>query len=218
MQINQLPAKSTVADTDVLPIDDGTTQKVTVSVLGKKIAEDADPAFTSGDVADSSVTISTGWTSVTAVASGTALKTVLNRITTMMKNVRWLYKMLGTTDISSIGGGTVTGALNAFNTALSISGNMTSWEAIYSGYCQAIIKNNVVYVRGSSFGDKSIGGGDYVALTTLPEKYRPNGTYYFPVGWGGAGNVMRIETNGIVSFAGSNTSTYWIYFVAYPLL
>ena len=37
----------------------------------------------------------------------------------MFKNVRYLYKMLGNTDISKLGDGTVTGAINALNAGLS---------------------------------------------------------------------------------------------------
>ena len=36
----------------------------------------------------------------------------------MFKNVRYLYKMLGTTDISKIGNGTCTGAISSLNSSL----------------------------------------------------------------------------------------------------
>lgn len=111
MQIHELPAQTNAADTDVVAIDNGTTtQKMTVAKLGKKITEDATPAFTSGDSSTA-----TSWTNVAAVTSGLSLKNILNRITTMMKNVRYLYNKLGTTDISSIGDGTATGAIGLFN-------------------------------------------------------------------------------------------------------
>lgn len=67
-------------------------------------------AFTSGDAASP-----TAWSSVPVLASGSTLATLFNRISTMIKNVRWLYSKLGTTDISSIGNGTVTGALSTLN-------------------------------------------------------------------------------------------------------
>lgn len=111
MQIHELPAQTTANDADVFAIDNGnTTQKITAENLGKKITEDATPAFTSGDAASPSA-----WSDVSVVTSGTALKTILNRITTMMKNVRWLYSKIGTTDISAISDGTVTGAIGLFN-------------------------------------------------------------------------------------------------------
>lgn len=69
-------------------------------------------AFTSSDVADGSAT---SWTTVTKLSSGEALKSLFAKVSQMFKNIRYLYKMLGTTDISSIGGGTVTGALSTLN-------------------------------------------------------------------------------------------------------
>ena len=75
--------------------------------------------YTTGDDVDANVTTSTGWTSVNKMTSSLTHSTLLYRISTMMKNVRWLYKMLGTTDISSLGDGTVTGAINALNNNLS---------------------------------------------------------------------------------------------------
>lgn len=72
-------------------------------------------AFTSSDVADGSAT---SWTTVTKLSSGEALKSLFAKVSQMFKNIRYLYKMLGTTDISSIGGGTVTGALSTLNSKI----------------------------------------------------------------------------------------------------
>lgn len=85
---------------------------------GSSGGEDADEVvFSSADVGDSNVTTATGWTSVDAITSGSTHATLFNRISTMFKNIRWLYKMLGTTDISSLStAGTVTGALAKLNT------------------------------------------------------------------------------------------------------
>ena len=69
--------------------------------------------YTSGDN-----TNPTGWTDVAVMVSGEKHKSLFNKLSTMAKNVRWLYKMLGTTNISSIGGGTLTGAISALNTGL----------------------------------------------------------------------------------------------------
>lgn len=72
--------------------------------------------FTSNDVADGSAT---SWTSVSALASGITHATFFARVSQMFKNVRYLYKMLGTTDISAIGDGTVKGAISTLNSNLS---------------------------------------------------------------------------------------------------
>lgn len=72
--------------------------------------------FTSSDVADGSAT---SWTTVPKVDSGETHKSIFAKMSQMFKNIRYLYKMLGTTDISSIGNGTVTGGLSSLNSSLS---------------------------------------------------------------------------------------------------
>ncbi len=60
-------------------------------------------------------------TSEDASGSNNTLGAICKRISTMFKNVRYLYKILGTTDISAYGDGTVTGALEkAFNPGYSL--------------------------------------------------------------------------------------------------
>lgn len=70
-------------------------------------------SFTSADS-----TSPTGWTDVNTLASGEKHSSLFNKISTMFNNIRWLYKMLGKTDISGIGNGTVTGGLSALNSNL----------------------------------------------------------------------------------------------------
>ena len=71
--------------------------------------------FTSNDVSDGNAT---SWTSVTALTSGITHATFFQRVSQMFKNVRYLYKMIGTTDISSIGDGTTTGAISTIKNDL----------------------------------------------------------------------------------------------------
>lgn len=119
MEIHELNTKA-LTDPAYVPFDDGTD---TYKAEFNEVVEDAanaavaaadltnnSVAFTSGDAASP-----TAWSSVSVITSGSTLATLFNRISTMVKNVRWLYSKLGTTDISSIGGGTVTGAISALN-------------------------------------------------------------------------------------------------------
>ena len=53
------------------------------------------------------------------ITSGETHKSLFNKLSTAVKNVRWLLSKMGTTDISSIGNGTVTGALSTLNNNLS---------------------------------------------------------------------------------------------------
>ena len=69
--------------------------------------------FTSNDAASP-----TAWTATNVVAASDSNSTIFSKITTMIKNVRWLYSKLGTTDFSATGQSTVTGALSALQTGL----------------------------------------------------------------------------------------------------
>ncbi len=104
-------------------------------------SKDMTTTFTSSDVADGSVT---SWTSVTPVATGETHSSIFAKMSQMFKNVRYLYKMLGTTDISSIGDGTATGAISALNSNLNVGlhtkiyeiqiGTSDNGHGLYQGY------------------------------------------------------------------------------------
>ena len=84
------------------------------------LAEDGDTsdttvAFASSDTPDVDAS---AWESVAKLTSGEKHTSLFTKVSQMFKNVRYLYKMLGSTDISSIGGGTVTGAISSQNEAL----------------------------------------------------------------------------------------------------
>lgn len=85
------------------------------------LAEDGDTsdttvAFASSDTPDVDAS---AWESVAKLTSGEKHTSLFTKVSQMFKNVRYLYKMLGSTDISSIGGGTVTGAISSQNEDLS---------------------------------------------------------------------------------------------------
>lgn len=73
--------------------------------------KDTTVSFTSGDDLNP-----TGWTAIGKIFSGAKLKDMLNGFSTGIKNLRFLYKLIGTTDISKIGDGTLTGIVSALNT------------------------------------------------------------------------------------------------------
>ena len=87
------------------------TKQISQSVTQKDSAENT-VTFTSGDAESPA-----GWENVSLMKSGEKHSGLFGKISTMFKNIRWLYKMLGTTDISSIGNGTVTGAVSELNNA-----------------------------------------------------------------------------------------------------
>ena len=69
--------------------------------------------FTSNDAASP-----TAWSAANAITTSDTNSTIFSKVTTMIKNVRWLYSKLGTTDFSATGQSTVTGALSALQTGL----------------------------------------------------------------------------------------------------
>lgn len=75
--------------------------------------------FTSGDATDP-----TAWKNVATLSSKEKHSSLLNKISTMFSNVRYLYKLLGTTDISALG--TVTQALS------NLDGNVGDIKGIIS--------------------------------------------------------------------------------------
>ncbi len=104
--------------------------KVIVDTYLTKIGDSTNntTTFTSADTESP-----TSWTNVSVLTSGEKHSSIFNKISTMFKNLRYLYKILGTTSISSIGNGTVTGAISTINN------NLSNWETLtisetYSGF------------------------------------------------------------------------------------
>lgn len=94
------------------------------------VAEDGDAsdttvAFTSSDTPDVDAS---AWESVAKLTSGEKHASLFTKVSQMFKNVRYLYKMLGNTDISSIGGGTVTGVISSHNDALAQINEGLEWK------------------------------------------------------------------------------------------
>lgn len=69
-------------------------------------------SFTSFDVADERAD---AWSSIEPLASGETHGSILSKISQALKNLRFLWRMIGNTDISTIGNGTITNALSVLN-------------------------------------------------------------------------------------------------------
>lgn len=85
-------------------------------------AENIGALAADGDAGDTTVTYTSN-DSTTAqdatppavMTSGEKLSSLFSKLSTFGKNVRWLLSRMGSTDISTIGDGTVTGAISALN-------------------------------------------------------------------------------------------------------
>ena len=87
-------------------------------VLSKRMKQCLGDAPEHGDSKDLVITFESGdeesvdgWTDVPVMQNVEDHKTIFRKISNMVKNVRYLYKLLGTTDISGCGADTVTGAI-----------------------------------------------------------------------------------------------------------
>ena len=89
--------------------------------------------YTSDDVADGSAS---AWETVQPLTSEEKHESLFAKISKVVKNVRFLYKLLGTTDISAIGSGTVTDILSALNSGkfdkANVLNNLTTTTAGYA--------------------------------------------------------------------------------------
>lgn len=89
----------------------------------QQIQSDMDNFVTSeGDIAENTVSFVSGdiinpssYTDIAPLKTREKIKSLLGKISTVVKNVRYLYKMLGSTDISKLGDGTVTSAINTLD-------------------------------------------------------------------------------------------------------
>ena len=187
-----------------------------------KIANTAVSDFTSGDSTDANAT---AWTSVTKVDNNTAFGTFFNRISTMMKNVRYLYKMLGTTNISAIGGGTITGAISALNTSLANNINSLSYVSSYTVLISSYTANTKV--KCASF--KVSKAGVYIFKPAFRSTLNYNqymscmiadantptyslGAYSQSVSKTGMGNNVVVCMDGFGIYTLAANTTYYIWF------
>lgn len=127
MEIHDLNTKS-LTDPAYVAFDDGTdTYKVefndTVESAAQAAVAEADltqntVGFTSGDSLSP-----TGWTDVSQITTNSTLATLFNRISTMVKNVRYIWNLLGSSSFSNVAS-TLSGAIG--NTALTTTAQTLS--------------------------------------------------------------------------------------------
>lgn len=117
---------------------------------------------TDGDSQDNTVTFTsndstTGDSTAPALlTSGETHASIFSKVSTIFKNVRWLLSKMGTTDISSLGDGTVTGALSTLNSNIGGKQNMLDSPLFYRG----IMKGDM-----NSYNTRLHNGYYYIATT-----------------------------------------------------
>lgn len=148
-----------------------------------------------GDVAENTVTFDSqdsesvaSWIESATMKSGEKCHQLIAKISIMSNNLRFLRKMLGSTDISKIGDGTVTGILNSLNTGL-------TWKYLgyNSGECRfELPAHKEIYVAVDFHSDASL------RRTLLIPRIEDFETQLFWQEEDGAVNYVRIYYHGSV--------------------
>ncbi|EOT28856.1 hypothetical protein C805_00377, partial [Eubacterium sp. 14-2] len=80
-----------------------------------------------GDAKDTTVTFDSedeehpsGWTDIAPVTGGEKQSSLWQKVSLFTKNVRYLWKLCGTNDISGLADGTLTGAVSKLNTDITV--------------------------------------------------------------------------------------------------
>lgn len=180
--------------------------------------------FTSGDLADSDVTKDTGYTSVATVGSGETATSLLTKISNVIKNVRWIYKFLGTSDISSVGNGTVTNAVTtlksnvvSLNDAITnvSTGTITtsiSYLTVEHGYIRKIGK----VVSISCIISTSAQMNAWTQAGLIPNGFRPAHPVNTVGVIGSTSDAVRVQigASGIINFGSAMAANTSIHFAA----
>lgn len=112
------------------------------------------------------------WTDVDVLESGEKHRSLFKKISTMFKNIRYIFKKLGTTDISAIGDGTVTGGISSlnenFNNYLPLSGGEVTGATTFDEYT---VQKKTQYAHVVSVGGGSNG---YIKFATVTYTHGAN--------------------------------------------
>lgn len=223
MQIHDLNTKA-LTDPAYVAFDDGTDTYKTefndvVANAAAAAVADADltdntVAFTSGDAASP-----TAWTAVDVLTSGLSLKTLFNRISTMVKNVRYIWDLLGSSSFSNVAS-TLTGAIG--NTALTTTAQTLSGAiAEHESNISTLNSKKIVQSQFALPSSVVIGAGSKATLLssvnprdltkTALDNIPSTGTLKAAVmTWSSGGDCIATDTlvqNGVLSLQARNPTS-----------
>lgn len=149
-------------------------------------------ASSGGEVADTVVTFTsndcghdgdTALLEIDKLATGEKISALMQKISRAFTNMRYIIKLLGTKDISGIGDGTVTGAINTLNSNLDFE---VTWNANLLGSSESQIATksvNTVYIQKSVYGTgtQSMAINTAIEVGAIPSDYAPNASTYYPI-------------------------------------
>ena len=142
--------------------------KVNVSDTTYDISQSPDATFTA---TSNDNTSPTSWTDVAVLASGETNSSIFSKISSMFKNIRFLYSKLGTSDFSSAGD-TVSAALAALESGKSDTDHThTAATTAAAGFMPALNGNSAMCLLGD--GTWGTAGSTYATVTTAAPGLAP---------------------------------------------
>ena len=142
---------ATVTDPIIL---DSTGQDIVTALNNLNTPRDTAAYTTSFASSDTDDASATSWTVVSPIAGGETHATLFGKLSQIAKNVRYLYKTLGNTDLSAIADGTVTGAIMYRST---IKTETVTYTSDANGACgPANMTNTICFLPTNSVSIRGI--------------------------------------------------------------
>lgn len=214
--ISQVPAA--VTSNIGLEHTGGNTYRLTYTVgSGVDTANDI-VTFTSSDVEDGQAT---AWTSVAKLESGETHASMFAKISQMFKNVRYLYKTLGNTDLSAIGGGTISDIIQKLTTYASFNATAASGITINSQSCYKVGTSVVISICFIQFALPATWSVKNIA--SIPSAYAPKKTIVSRIVLSnGFVGILYVYNDGKISIQSTtsvtgNVPNYYTINLAYPI-
>ena len=148
-----------------------------------------------GDASNTTVTF-TEPTELAQPTTGEKLSGIIGKVSLAIKNVKTLISLIGNTDISSIGNGTVTGAISDVNGKLNQDADLTLVNCVSWSSDNSISKigNRVFVTIGVQITSEQSSGS--LIITNIAKTYYPKNAYVRANATGGtSGNNHNIYIN-----------------------
>lgn len=159
----------------------------------EKLQASGAPKFTSGDAENP-----TQYTDVPVIVSDESTKSFRQKVSTMVKNIRYFAKLLGTTDISGITDGTVTGAVDIIGQYLNISSTAISkLISVYEYDDLDLIPYNVLFImpKTAPKNSPSFSANNFLIIQSTFGNNNFRSQYAFP--FNESGIAVRSISNGV---------------------
>lgn len=159
-----------------------------------------------GDASNTTVTF-TEPTELAQPTTGEKLSGIIGKVSLAIKNVKTLISLIGNTDISSIGNGTVTGAISDVNGKLNhVYGKVVLSNPFVVWTTNSLIKFNGIVICSLSFTSTSnLITNTEIKVGNVPDLFKPLSRQSAS---SSDGCIFAIDTNGNISYVPNTAKPY----------